>query len=80
MDGASEMRGRAGRWRRLAEVTLGEVQLLRQVGGIAWRGDSAAAFRDVLGRRVRELEELAEREEAVADLLDHLAAVVEQAA
>ncbi|MFW5468499.1 hypothetical protein ACOCJ4_00470 [Knoellia sp. CPCC 206435] len=80
MSDATELRRRAGRWRQLAEVTRGEVVLLRRVREIAWRGSSAAAFRDVLGRRVEELVELAEREDSVADLLDRVAAAVEQAA
>ena len=80
MGDATELRRRAGRWRQLAEVTRAEVLLLRRVREIAWRGDSAAAFRDVLGRRVGELVDLADREDSVADLLDRVAAAVEQAA
>lgn len=80
MDGAAELRRRAGRWREQAEVTRAELRVLRAVGALAWRGNSAAAFRGVLARQVRELVQLAESEDAVADLLDRLAAAVEQAA
>lgn len=80
MDEAGELRRRAARWRHSAEVTRAEAARLRRVGPIGWRGNAAAAFREVLGRRVRELGELAEREDALADLLDRLAAAVEQAA
>lgn len=80
MSDATGLRRRAGRWRELAEVTRGEVAVLRGVHAVAWRGDSAAAFRVVLARRVRELVDLAEREDSVADLLDRLAAAMEQAA
>jgi uncharacterized protein YukE len=80
MDEARELRLRAGRWRAMADVTRAELRVLRTAGPSTWRGESAGAFREVLSRRVRELAELADREDAVADLLDRLAAVVEQAA
>ena len=80
MDEATELRHRAGRWRQTAEATRAELGALRSVGAITWRGVSADAFRQVLGRRMAELRELAEREDAVAAMLDRLAAVVEQAA
>ncbi|KGN43123.1 hypothetical protein [Knoellia aerolata] len=80
MNEASELRRRAARWRATAEVTRTEMRTLRTLATLTWRGESAGAFREVLGRRVRELGELADREDAVADLLDRVAAVVEQAA
>jgi len=80
MDEATELRRRACRWRQMSEVTRAEVGVLRTVGPLTWRGESAAAFREVLARRVRELAELAAREDAVADLLDRLAVAAEQAA
>ena len=64
----------------LARARLRGVRVLRAVGALAWRGNSAAAFRGVLAGQVRELVQLAESEDAVADLLDRLAAAVEQAA
>lgn len=80
MDEATELRRRAARWRQTAEVTRAETVALRSVGAMTWRGESADVFRRVLARRVGELRELAEREDAVAAMLDRLAAVVEQAA
>lgn len=80
MDQATELRRRAGRWRLAAEATRAELRALRSVGAITWRGESADAFRQVLGRRMAELRELAEKEDAVATMLERLAAVVEQAA
>ncbi|WP_170070170.1 hypothetical protein [Knoellia remsis] len=47
---------------------------------LSWRGRTADEFRRVISVRVRELRELGEREDAVADLLDRVADRVEQAA
>lgn len=80
MNEATELRVRAAGWRRTAEVTRVEVVALRSVAAMTWRGESADVFRRVLGQRIRELRDLAEREDAVAELLDRLAAVVERAA
>lgn len=80
MDEATELRLRAARWRQTAEATRAETGALQAVGAMTWRGESAHAFREVLGRRVDELRDLAEREDAVAAMLDRLAAVVERAA
>lgn len=54
--------------------------MLRQVAELSWRSPSAAEFRRVLDIRVRELRDLAEREDAVADLLDRVADSAERAA
>lgn len=80
MDEATELRRRAASWRRTAEVTRAELAALRSVGATTWRGGSADVFREVLGRRISELRELADREDALAAMLDRVAAVVEQAA
>lgn len=44
-----------------------------RVSELSWRAPSAAEFRRIVAVRVRELRELAEREEAVADLLERVA-------
>lgn len=54
--------------------------MLRKVAELSWRAPSAEQFRRVITTRVRELRELAEREDAVADLLDRVADSAEQAA
>ncbi|GAA4119426.1 hypothetical protein GCM10022415_19460 [Knoellia locipacati] len=54
--------------------------MLRQVAELSWRSPSAAEFRRVLEVRLRELRDLAEREDAVADLLDRVADTAERAA
>ena len=77
---AEDLRRRAGRWREAAEVTRQECVVLRQVAELSWRSSSAAEFRRVLEVRLRELRDLAEREDAVADLLDRVADTAERAA
>ena len=54
--------------------------MLLKVAEMSWRAPSANEFRRVIRTRVRELRELADREDAVADLLDRVAAAAEQAA
>lgn len=54
--------------------------MLTKVSQLSWRAPSADHFRQVIARRVRELRELAQREDAVADLLDRVAAEAERAA
>ncbi|KGN33982.1 hypothetical protein N802_08845 [Knoellia sinensis KCTC 19936] len=80
MNGAEELRVRAGRWRLAAEATRAELRLLVGVSELSWRSSSAEEFRRLISRRVRELRELAEREDAVADLLDRVASEAERAA
>lgn len=77
---AADLRQRAHRWRQAAEVTRQECVVLRQVAELSWRSPSAVEFRRVLDIRVRELRDLAEREDAVADLLDRVADSAERAA
>ncbi|PRY59360.1 hypothetical protein BCF74_11097 [Knoellia remsis] len=77
---ATDLRSRARRWRRSAERTREEVGTLGVVAQLSWRGRTADEFRRVISVRVRELRELGEREDAVADLLDRVADRVEQAA
>ncbi|MEO6019711.1 MAG: hypothetical protein ABIP45_05610 [Knoellia sp.] len=80
MTNAGNLRERARRWRIAAERTRAEGALLSMVSDLSWRSPSADAFRRTLSRRSRELYGLAEREDSVADLLDRLAEVCEQAA
>lgn len=54
--------------------------MLLRVSEISWRSPTAAEFRQVISRRIRELRELADREDAVADLLDRVATEAEKAA
>lgn len=54
--------------------------MLLKVSELSWRAPSAEGFRRLITTRVRELRELAEREDAVADLLDRVADHAEQAA
>lgn len=54
--------------------------MLRHVGELSWRSPSAAEFRAIIEVRLRELRDLAEREDAVADLLDRVADAAERAA
>ena len=65
---AADLRRRAGRWREAAEVTRQECTVLRRVAELSWRSPSAAEFRRIIEVRLRELRDLAEREDAVADL------------
>ena len=80
MDSTGDLRDRARRWRLAAEETRAECAILVGVSGLSWRAPSADAFRRLISRRVRELRSLAEREEAVADLLDRIAETAERAA
>jgi hypothetical protein len=80
MDNAGDLRERARHWRRAAQDTRDECTLLVRVSGLSWRAPSAEAFRRLVSRRVRELRDLAEREEAVAELLDRIAEAAERAA
>lgn len=75
-----DLRERARRWRVAAEDTRAECAMLLKVSELSWRSPSAQEFRQVISRRVRELRDLAEREDAVADLLDRVAVEAEQAA
>lgn len=77
---AGDLRERARRWRRAAEDTRRECTMLVKVSEMSWRAPSAGEFQRLIRTRVRELRELAEREDAVADLLDRVAAEAEQAA
>lgn len=54
--------------------------MLVEVSELSWRSPSAEEFRRLISRRVRELRELADREDAVADLLDRVAESAELAA
>jgi hypothetical protein len=74
------LRERAKRWRLAADASRAECRLLAGVAELSWRGPSAAEFARVVGVRLREMRDLAEREDAVADLLDRLAERVERAA
>lgn len=74
------LRERARRWRLAAEDTRAESAMLLKVSQLSWRAPSAEEFRRLIQTRVRELRELADREDAVADLLDRVAAEAEQAA
>ena len=80
MDNSVELKERAQHWRRVAQETRAECTMLMSVSELSWRAPSADAFRRLISRRVRELRGLAEREEAVADLLDRIAETAEQAA
>ncbi|EAQ00315.1 hypothetical protein JNB_09089 [Janibacter sp. HTCC2649] len=80
MVNTGDLRERARRWRIAAEDTRAECAMLRKVAELSWRAPSAEQFRRVITTRVRELRELAEREDAVADLLDRVADSAEQAA
>ena len=77
---AADLRRRAGRWREAAEVTRQECTVLRRVAELSGRSPSAAEFRRIIEVRLRELRDLAEREDAVADLLDRVADTAERAA
>ncbi|MFW5472531.1 hypothetical protein ACOCJ5_04410 [Knoellia sp. CPCC 206450] len=77
---AGELRRRAGRWRLAADTTRRECAVLVRVAELSWRSPSAAEFRRVVDVRLRELHDLADREEAVADLLDRVADAAERAA
>ncbi|CAN7184814.1 hypothetical protein [Knoellia sp. LjRoot47] len=61
-------------------MTRQECVVLRHVGELSWRSPSAAEFRAIIEVRLRELRDLAEREDAVADLLDRVADAAERAA
>lgn len=80
MVNASDLRERARRWRVAAEATRQECVVLGRVSELSWRGPSSAEFRRLIGVRVRELRDLAEREDSVADLLDRVAETAERAA
>lgn len=80
MVNTGDLRERARGWRLAADATRAECRLLVSVSELSWRSASAQEFRQVLARRVRELRELAEREDAVADLLDRVATEAEKAA
>lgn len=80
MVNTGDLREWARRWRLAAEDTRAECSMLLKVSEISWRSPTAAEFRQVIARRVRELRELAEREDAVADLLDRVAVEAEKAA
>lgn len=80
MNTATDLRERAARWRLAAETTRTEMAALLSMSAISWRAPSADAFRRVVSVRVRELRELAEREDAVAALLERVASEAEQAA
>lgn len=54
--------------------------MLVKVSEVSWRSPSAQEFRRVIAGRLRELRDLADREDAVADLLDRIAGEVERAA
>lgn len=54
--------------------------MLAGVAELSWRGPSAAEFRRVVAVRLNELRDLADREDAVADLLDRVAEAAERAA
>ncbi|MFC7489924.1 MULTISPECIES: hypothetical protein [unclassified Knoellia] len=75
-----ELRERAQRWRVAAQDTRAECEVLRHVSGLSWRSPSAQEFRQVISRRITELQALAEREDAVADLLVRVAESAELAA
>lgn len=51
-----------------------------RVSELSWRAPSAAEFRRIVALRLRELHDLAGREDAVADLLDRVADAAERAA
>ncbi|WP_035903783.1 hypothetical protein [Knoellia subterranea] len=73
MTTAGDLRARAARWRLAAETTRREVASLVRLAELTWRAPTADAFRRNIAVRVRELRELAAREDAVADLLDRVA-------
>lgn len=75
-----DLRERARRWRLAAQDTRAECTMLVKVSELSWRSPSAQEFRQVISRRLRELRDLAEREDAVADLLDRVAVEAERAA
>ncbi len=75
-----DLRERAQRWRLAAQDTRAECEMLRKVSEVSWRSPSAQEFRHAISRRVAELQELAQREDAVADLLDRVAETAELAA
>ncbi|MFC7487379.1 hypothetical protein ACOCJ7_19390 [Knoellia sp. CPCC 206453] len=80
MTNTGDLRGRAQHWRLAAQDTRAESAMLLTVSELSWRAPSAERFRVLIRTRVRELRELAEREDAVADLLDRVADRAEQAA
>lgn len=75
-----DLRERARRWRVAAQDTRAECDMLVKVAEVSWRSSSAQEFRRVIARRLRELRDLADREDAVADLLDRVAGEAERAA
>lgn len=77
---AADLRERARRWRLAAEATRQECVVLVRVSELSWRAPSALEFRRLIGVRVRELRELADREDSVADLLDRVADAAGRAA
>lgn len=77
---AADLRQRARRWRLAAEATRQECVVLVRVSELSWRSPSAAEFRRLIAVRVRELRELAEREDSVADLLERVAESAERVA
>ncbi|WP_404380752.1 hypothetical protein LL946_11470 [Knoellia locipacati] len=74
------LRERAARWRLAADTTRQECRMLAGVTELSWRGPSSVEFRRAVAGRLREMHELAEREDSVADLLDRLADAAERAA
>lgn len=80
MVNTGDLRERARRWRLAADATRAECTMLTKVSELSWRSPSAQEFRRLIARRVRELRVLAEREDAVADLLDRVAGEAERAA
>ncbi|KGN30686.1 hypothetical protein N798_10090 [Knoellia flava TL1] len=77
---AGDLRRRAGRWRQATDTTRRECAVLVRVSELSWRSPSAAEFRRIIDVRLRELHDLAAREDAVADLLDRVADAAERAA
>ena len=80
MVNTEDLRARAHRWRLAADGTRAECAMLVKVSELSWRSPSAGEFRRLIACRLRELRELADREDAVADLLERVAESAELAA